>query len=235
MEYGPIATHCPICGKLFVTMWQEFWPQKRGKTMYCSEDCMMVDMTRDLKTMNEVHRRRKEAKEMINRKITLAQKKRAVEIAISGGNPLEYLKDCGSKKPDGLWYTIKANLKETDPETFAKIPDLRGKTRGPQLMEAPVIPPAVTAEERAEIRQEIAEQEKRFVEKEYSRPMDYAAVFSRVIRYGRFSMVIDQITHQRGRMRLTANDVDLELKAEEWIALTYEIRTALKQMGLVRE
>lgn len=61
------------------------------------------------------------------RKITLADKKKAVEIAISGGNPLPYLKECGSKNPSAAWYAIKQTLKETDPETYALLPDLRKK------------------------------------------------------------------------------------------------------------
>ena len=58
----------------------------------------------------------------MKRKITLAQKKRAVQIALEGGNPLPYLRECGSVKPDGLWYTIKQDLKKVDPETYEKLP-----------------------------------------------------------------------------------------------------------------
>ena len=55
-------------------------------------------------------------------KLTLEQKKKAVEIAMNGGNPLKYLADCGSDNPTGMWYTIKQNLKETDPRTFELLP-----------------------------------------------------------------------------------------------------------------
>lgn len=56
------------------------------------------------------------------RKVTMEQKKKAVEIAIGGGNPLPYLRECGSDAPDKLWYWIKQKLKEADPETYAKLP-----------------------------------------------------------------------------------------------------------------
>ena len=66
------------------------------------------------------------------RKITLADKKKAVEIAISGGNPLPYLKGCGSKNPSAAWFAIKSTLKETDPETYGKLPDLRKVKEEPE-------------------------------------------------------------------------------------------------------
>jgi hypothetical protein len=58
-------------------------------------------------------------------KITLEQKKKAVQIAINGGSPIDYLGMCGSKNPVNLWSTIKASLKQADPELYAKIPDQR--------------------------------------------------------------------------------------------------------------
>lgn len=55
------------------------------------------------------------------KKIALADKKKAVEIAIGGGDPLEYLKKCGSKNPSALWYVIQKNLAEAEPEKYAQL------------------------------------------------------------------------------------------------------------------
>ena len=55
-------------------------------------------------------------------RVSLEQKKKAVQIALDGGNPFDFLRDCGSKEPAGLWWTIKQNLKKVDPETYAKLP-----------------------------------------------------------------------------------------------------------------
>ena len=63
--------------------------------------------------------------DIMPKKITLEQKKKAVQIAIDGGDPIKYLLDCGSKNPVNMWATIKATLKQTDPETYAKVPDQR--------------------------------------------------------------------------------------------------------------
>ena len=66
-------------------------------------------------------------RENMARKITLEQKKKTVQIAIEGGDPLEYLRQHGSKNPSGLWWTIKNDVKAADPELYAKIPRLDGK------------------------------------------------------------------------------------------------------------
>lgn len=55
-------------------------------------------------------------------RVSLEQKKKAVQIALDGGNPFDFLRQCGSKEPAGLWWTIKQNLKKVDPETYAKLP-----------------------------------------------------------------------------------------------------------------
>lgn len=64
------------------------------------------------------------------KKIALADKKKAVEIAIGGGDPLEYLKKCGSKNPQALWYVIRKNVQEAEPETYARLlcAESKGKT-----------------------------------------------------------------------------------------------------------
>ena len=121
-----MMTNCPVCGKLTCIHWPEYWVYRRGSTYYCGEQCMSTALFRDMQLLNEVNRRKR--KEIIMTKITLEQKKKAVEIAINGGNPLEFLKKCGSGAPDKTWWAIKAALKVKDPDLYAKIPDMRKKT-----------------------------------------------------------------------------------------------------------
>jgi len=113
---------CPICGKLTAIHWPEHWVYRRGETYYCSDQCMDVSRNRDTKTLTELHRKRK-GKDMPAAKITLFQKKKAVEIAIDGGNPLVFLEDCGAKNPSAAWFYIKKVLKEKNPELYSKLPD----------------------------------------------------------------------------------------------------------------
>jgi hypothetical protein len=50
------------------------------------------------------------------------QKLKAVEIAISGGSPCNYLKSLGAKNPSGMWHNIKHWFSVHNPELYAKIP-----------------------------------------------------------------------------------------------------------------
>lgn len=80
-------------------------------------------------------RKKGDAYRMKKAKVTLEHKKKAVQIAIDGGDPLKYLKDHGAGNPAAMWYTIKQNVKDTAPETFSKIPDLRAKASEPKTAE----------------------------------------------------------------------------------------------------
>ena len=55
-------------------------------------------------------------------KLTIENKKRSVQLALSGKNPLEYIRSCGVKNAAEAWGKIKRDLKEVDPETFEKLP-----------------------------------------------------------------------------------------------------------------
>ena len=78
-------------------------------------------------------------------KLTLENKKRAVEIAASGTNPLPFLRSLGIKNASATWCLIKKGLQKADPETFAKLPasfrkdapELVAKVDGPVIVETP--------------------------------------------------------------------------------------------------
>ena len=113
---------CPVCGKYQVIHWPEHWVYRRGDYYMCSERCLDVFVTREYKErtgwIEDYQRRKKD----MRKKITLEQKKKAVEIAIGGGDPLEYLKDCGAGNPSASWWYIRKMLKEKEPELYAKLP-----------------------------------------------------------------------------------------------------------------
>ena len=120
-----MITACEICGKSFDVLYPDLWRYKRRNMFLCSWSCL---------------RQFDEGEKAMN-KITLKQKQKAVEIAIDGGNPIAYLKSCGSSAPEKLWGYIKTVVKKKDPETFAKIPDLRRKK--PEAPEAEAKPATV--------------------------------------------------------------------------------------------
>jgi hypothetical protein len=128
--------NCPICGKLTCIHWPQFWPYVRGTAYYCSWTCMDVSLCRDMNLIKAADMRKRSKKNM-KTIVTKEQKQKAVSMAIDGRDPLEYLREIGSKSPDKMWYQIKASVKESDPELYAKIPDLRKIEKKPE--EVPVV------------------------------------------------------------------------------------------------
>ena len=124
------------CGTRRVITWPEHWVYRRGETYYCSENCMMVDETRDMKMIHMIAhvRAKKGSRSKMKQIITYEQKKQAALIAIDGGNPLEYLATLGSSNPVKMWGHIRALMKEKEPEIFAKIPDGRETAKRPGQM-----------------------------------------------------------------------------------------------------
>lgn len=116
---------CPACGKRHVVHWPENWVWRRGERYFCSESCMQAYDWQEYKKrvgwIDDYCRRKKKVK-----RITLEQKKKAVEIALKGGTaPLKYLEECGSANPSAAWFYIRKVLKEKDPATYAALMKLQ--------------------------------------------------------------------------------------------------------------
>ena len=106
---------CPICKKQFSVLWPGQWAYKRGGRgvwkYLCSWKCLRIydkegDKTQMTAKLSETSRK-------------------AVDLALAGENPLEYLAEQGKKNPSAAWYAIKQTLKLGEPETYEKLPDLR--------------------------------------------------------------------------------------------------------------
>ena len=121
--------NCPVCGKGFEILWPHLWAYKRSGQFLCSWGCLRES---ERKGVGKVSRRAKVPEEV---------KKAAIEAAISGGDPFEELRPY-SDNPSKLWHHMKTQLKENDPETYAKIPDLRFRKKE-MLHMAPVPDPVV--------------------------------------------------------------------------------------------
>lgn len=111
-----MIVNCPVCGKEYDVLYPDKWTYKRRRTgehmfYLCSWSC--------LRKFDEA---KESAKQVKHGTITLEQKKKAVDIALAGGNPLTFLAECGSANPGNMWWTIKQNLKEVDPEKYEKLP-----------------------------------------------------------------------------------------------------------------
>lgn len=103
---------CPNCHKDFTILYPQMWAYKRNSDYFCSWKCLRAtDKEKGV-----------ENGFMEKARMNKDQQKKAVEIALAGGNPLRFLEECGSKNAPAAWYMIKQKVKETDPETYEKLP-----------------------------------------------------------------------------------------------------------------
>ena len=122
---------CPVCGKEFAVlhpnMWRFKYDNRKRVYYYCKYSCFM-----------EAEKERDEMK-----KLTLEQKKKAVQIAVDGGNPLGYLEEIGIRNSAECWSKIKSNLKEFDPDLYKqlprRLPQRERKTEEPKPAEKPKV------------------------------------------------------------------------------------------------
>lgn len=81
---------------------------------------------------------------MSKHKLTREQKEKAVELALSGGDYLAHLKECGSKNPSAAWWYIRKTLEKSDPELLEQINKKTGE--GAEVEVAEKLPPEAVAE-----------------------------------------------------------------------------------------
>ena len=119
---------CPVCGKSFFVQWPTLWTYKRGAPYpkyFCSYKCVReFDKNKEEKVVGKP------------RVISPENEQEAIKCATAGGDPIETLEPY-TRNPKAMWWAIKAKVKETDPETYAKLPDLRN-TRKLAKEEKPV-------------------------------------------------------------------------------------------------
>lgn len=103
--------NCPMCGKAFDVLWPHLWAYKKGSQFLCSWSCLRMS--------------EKGVKEMGGAvKVPEEAKKKAIQAALDGRDPYEYLRPY-TGNPKAMWTYIKQMVKKKNPELYAKIPDLR--------------------------------------------------------------------------------------------------------------
>ena len=213
--------NCPVCGKTFDVIWPTQWVYKRDGNFLCSWHCVRT------------HDKRGDEKNLKRKGLTLEEKKKAVQICLDGGNPLDYLRTLGSKDPVQTWFGIKKGLKESDPETYAKLPK--------RLKKNEETPPATAAEAMAGMKAAAdeffgkCEEMGLRLDKEPEptrfnaivNPLPVCAVRSRVRPDTAYEIA------NNGEMVFTNNcGFYLQFSIEGWKSLSKEILTALAQLGV---
>lgn len=152
-----MMTTCGTCGKRIVVTWPQLYYYRRGDVFLCGEDCMIVYDTKKARAVNGYGKKKEGAEEDMAGKLTLKQKEEVVEIAIKGGDPIEYLKKCGIRNPYASWDWIKQKLPEKNP---AKYDELTKAWLGRHPDEAWAKLPAENGRDGQEAKKEPAEVEK---------------------------------------------------------------------------
>jgi hypothetical protein len=135
---------CPECGKRHVVHWPEFWPYRRGKTFYCSRDCEIVSVTRDLTLINDVARARRQKKLKAKDYSEIARE--MIRIKESGGGNKEiydFLEASGYKNPEAQYYYLRQQLKKNNPDLYEQLAAVPAKKEAPKAPKAELTRPAV--------------------------------------------------------------------------------------------
>jgi hypothetical protein len=99
---------CGSCGREFYILYPALWAYKKGQRVFCSWKCLRAfekGIRSETSNMNLGEKRRK-----------------AVDIALEGGDPVEYFRQQGQKNPTAAWSSVKQQLQEKEPETYARLP-----------------------------------------------------------------------------------------------------------------
>lgn len=188
------------------------------------------------------------------RKVTLEDKKKAVEIALSGGNPLKFLKECGVANPSASWAYIKKTLKEVDPEKYARLPS-RANAAEPECWKPKEAVTTCCAQARpsgVEVPDEWPEEEPEKPEvvltirsEDLTRAIDetpHASSITKPVNYDGFDVMAlkspatgFRFTSDPRYGMMTWNTVsgdEVSLTAEEWHKLAAELPKALQIFGI---
>ena len=103
-------------------LYPQLWRYRRWGRFICSYNCTRLIDKGETGMMT---------------KITEEQKQEAVRIALEGGSPAAYLKECGSANPYAHWSLIKKKLMKNDPEIYEKLAKLDGRRK--TATDAPVL------------------------------------------------------------------------------------------------
>ena len=216
---------CPVCGKKTEAMWPDQWRYKYNGKHICSWGCLRKLQKKDEQKTAACYRINEtdgEEEEPMNR-ITLEQKKKAVQIAISGGDPLEHLKRCGAANPSASWVYIKNRLKVTDPELYEKIP-CGQRTEMKKEPEAPAGKPAEpktldgSAWEPWEPKKAEEGREKKMADARY---------------YGGYKVLTERIADTKDKMKFIRDSVDELVTDMEAFTENYDIEPDFSTMKII--
>lgn len=195
------------------------------------------------------------------KKLTLENKKKAVEIALEGGNPNEYLKACGVANPSASWMYIKKTLQEKDPKKYAQLTnaakagkaeesmDTKEETRAEERAPELKIDGAITLKTEKPEKIEIVPEGSNRTEpirtpapaaiRHITRPMVYDGLTVRAVsgKYGRYTYKPETIwSDNEASIEFESNGGDkMKMDPGEWRGFMAEMKKAAAVLGVGME
>ena len=169
------------------------------------------------------------------KKLTLENKKKAVEIALGGGNYLDYLKKCGAGNPSASWTYIKKCLQAKDPEKYEQLMAIKKQEKPAEPAEDPLkdFEPVVFQGKEYE-KAEKAEQKELKTEQKAEktsgkrRKADQKKPFK--IREAEGAVGI--WTNKGTEIKFWKHGSEISLAPVDWLALAAELPNVLKLFGM---
>ena len=169
------------------------------------------------------------------RKLTLENKKKAVEIALGGGNPLDYLKACGAGNPSASWTYIKKCLQAKDPEQYAQLMAVKKQEKPAEPAEDPLkdFEPVVFKGKEYEKAEKAEQKEPKTEQKAEKtsgkrRKADQKQSFK--IREAEGAVGI--WTNKGTEIKFWKHGSEISLTPVDWLALAAELPNVLKLFGM---
>ena len=219
-----MRTKCPVCKKKFDMMHPSLWAYNiNKKQFFCSWKCL------------QKHRAQEEERKL---KITLEQKKKAVEIAVKGGDVMAFLRECGSENPGVTWSNIYRTLEKVDPEAYDLI-TCRKKAKVdkgmPKKDDLPVVkitgPIVIETPETNQVQVVETTEELDKVTRPITQPVNYDGFSVRAVSgaFGRYSYSETRSAY----IDYENNDGDeLSMTLEQWRGFLDELRRAALVLGV---
>lgn len=187
--------------------------------------------------LNELRRKDTELtlgrkEEKIMKILTQEEKNKAVEVAMDGGNPFEYLKSIGCRNPYTSWQTIKKGLKKDNQEAYDRLPKEmpRAKAAPMRVKKTPAKKPAVTkVTEVTEVTEPVTE----LTPAKIRKPLNYDGMTIRAVE-GEFGKY--HFSDVNGKQWIDYEDKEgadmLSMTVEQWRGFMKELKHAAAILGV---
>ena len=169
------------------------------------------------------------------KKLTLENKKKAVEIALGGGNYLDYLKKCGAGNPSASWTYIKKCLQAKDPEKYEQLMAIKKQEKPAEQAEDPLkdFEPVVFQGKEYEKAEKAEQKEPKTEQKAEKtsgkrRKADQKQTFK--IREAEGAVGI--WTNKGTEIKFWKHGSEISLAPVDWLALAAELPNVLKLFGM---